>query len=31
LPLEHSAEAFQTVLDGQAGIRQVLLPLGREA
>jgi NADPH:quinone reductase-like Zn-dependent oxidoreductase len=27
-PLEQSAEAFQTVLDGQAGIRQVLLPTG---
>jgi NADPH:quinone reductase-like Zn-dependent oxidoreductase len=27
-PLEQSAEAYQTVLDGQAGIRQVLLPNG---
>ena len=27
-PLERSAEAYQTVLDGQAGVRQVLLPNG---
>jgi NADPH2:quinone reductase len=25
-PLENSAEAYQTVLDGSAGIKQVLLP-----
>ena len=27
-PLENSAEAYQTVLDGSAGIKQVLLPAG---
>jgi len=27
-PLEDSAEAYQTVLDGSAGIKQVLLPAG---
>ena len=27
-PLESSAEAYQTVLDGSAGIKQVLLPIG---
>jgi NADPH:quinone reductase-like Zn-dependent oxidoreductase len=27
-PLEDSAEAYQTVLDGSAGIKQVLLPIG---
>ncbi|MCW2560067.1 MAG: alcohol dehydrogenase zinc-binding protein [Mycobacterium sp.] len=27
-PLEKSAEAYQTVLDGSAGIKQVLLPIG---
>lgn len=27
-PLEKSAEAYQTVLDGSAGIKQVLLPTG---
>ena len=27
-PLEYSAEAYQTVLDGSAGIKQVLLPIG---
>jgi NADPH2:quinone reductase len=27
-PLENSAEAYQTVLDGSAGIKQVLLPTG---
>jgi hypothetical protein len=27
-PLGHSAEAYQTVLDGSAGIKQVLLPTG---
>ncbi len=27
-PLENSAEAYQTVLDGSAGIKQVLLPNG---
>ena len=27
-PLENSAEAYQTVLDGSAGIKQVLLPIG---
>jgi NADPH:quinone reductase-like Zn-dependent oxidoreductase len=27
-PLERSAEAYQTVLDGSAGIKQVLLPIG---
>jgi NADPH:quinone reductase-like Zn-dependent oxidoreductase len=27
-PLENSAEAYQTVLDGSAGIKQVLLPVG---
>ena len=30
-PLENSAEAYQTVLDGQAGIRQVLLTNGDRA
>jgi len=30
-PLEDSAEAYQTVLDGSAGIKQVLLPIGRGA
>jgi hypothetical protein len=25
-PLENSAEAYQTVIDGSAGIKQVLLP-----
>jgi hypothetical protein len=25
-PLEQSAEAYQTVIDGSAGIKQVLLP-----
>jgi NADPH:quinone reductase-like Zn-dependent oxidoreductase len=28
-PLENGAEAYQTVLDGSAGIKQVLLPIGR--
>jgi NADPH:quinone reductase-like Zn-dependent oxidoreductase len=28
-PLANSAEAYQTVLDGSAGIKQVLLPTGR--
>jgi hypothetical protein len=27
-PLEKSAEAYQTVIDGSAGIKQVLLPTG---
>ena len=27
-PLENSAEAYQTVLDGSDGIKQVLLPTG---
>ena len=27
-PLEYSAEAYQTVLDGSAGIKQVLVPIG---
>jgi hypothetical protein len=27
-PLSNSAEAYQTVLDGSAGIKQVLLPTG---
>jgi hypothetical protein len=27
-PLEKAAEAYQTVLDGSAGIKQVLLPAG---
>jgi NADPH:quinone reductase len=27
-PLEDSAEAYQTVLDGSAGIKQILLPVG---
>jgi NADPH:quinone reductase-like Zn-dependent oxidoreductase len=27
-PLENSVEAYQTVLDGSAGIKQVLLPIG---
>jgi len=27
-PLENSAEAYQTVLDGSAGIKQVLVPIG---
>jgi NADPH:quinone reductase-like Zn-dependent oxidoreductase len=30
-PLERSAEAYQAVLDGAAGIKQVLLPNGRVA
>lgn len=30
-PLENSAGAYQTVLDGSAGIKQVLLPAGGEA
>ncbi|HEX8854956.1 MAG TPA: zinc-binding alcohol dehydrogenase family protein [Thermoleophilaceae bacterium] len=30
-PLEKAAEAYQTVLDGSAGIKQVLLPAGRVA
>jgi NADPH:quinone reductase-like Zn-dependent oxidoreductase len=30
-PLEHSAEAYQTVIDGSAGIKQVLLPIGGAA
>jgi NADPH:quinone reductase-like Zn-dependent oxidoreductase len=30
-PLENSAAAYQTVLDGSAGIKQVLLPPGGEA
>jgi NADPH2:quinone reductase len=30
-PLEKSAEAYQTVLDGSAGIKQVLLPIGGAA
>jgi NADPH:quinone reductase-like Zn-dependent oxidoreductase len=30
-PLEKSAEAYQTVLDGSAGIKQVLLPVGGAA
>ena len=28
-PLENSAKAYQTVLDGSAGIKQVLVPTGR--
>lgn len=28
-PLEHSVDAYQTVLNGSAGIKQVLLPAGR--
>jgi hypothetical protein len=27
-PLENCAEAYQAVLDGSAGIKQVLLPIG---
>jgi NADPH:quinone reductase len=27
-PLQNSAEAYQTVIDGSAGIKQVLLPIG---
>ena len=27
-PLANSAEAYQTVLDGSAGIKQVLVPIG---
>jgi hypothetical protein len=30
-PLENSADAYQTVLDGSAGIKQVLLPIDRGA
>ena len=30
-PLKDCAEAYQTVLDGSAGIKQVLLPAGGEA
>jgi len=30
-PLEKSADAYQTVIDGSAGIKQVLLPIGGEA
>jgi len=30
-PLDDSAEAYQTVMDGSAGIKQVLLPIGDEA
>jgi NADPH2:quinone reductase len=30
-PLENSAEAYQTVLDGAGGIKQVLLPIGSGA
>jgi NADPH2:quinone reductase len=30
-PLEQSVDAYQTVLDGSAGIKQVLLPLGDRA
>jgi hypothetical protein len=30
-PLENSAEAYQAVLDGSAGIKQVLLPAGGAA
>ena len=30
-PLENSAEAYQTVQDGSAGIKQVLLPIGAAA
>ena len=30
-PIEKSAEAYQTVLDGSAGIKQVLLPAGARA
>jgi hypothetical protein len=30
-PLEKAAEAYQTVGDGSAGIKQVLLPTGGEA
>jgi len=30
-PLENSVEAYQTVLDGAAGIKQVLLPIGSGA
>jgi hypothetical protein len=26
-PLENSAEAYQTVQDGSAGVKQVLLPI----
>jgi hypothetical protein len=29
--LEESAEAYQTVLDGSAGIKQVLVPTNGEA
>ena len=30
-PLERSAEAYQTVIDGSDGIKQVLLPIGNRA
>jgi hypothetical protein len=30
-PLENSADAYQTVLDGSAGIKKVLLPTGGRA
>ena len=30
-PLGNSAEAYQTVIDGSAGIKQVLLPIGSVA
>jgi NADPH:quinone reductase-like Zn-dependent oxidoreductase len=30
-PLENSAEAYQTVMDGSGGIKQVLLPIGGAA
>jgi len=30
-PLEKSADAYQTVIEGSAGIKQVLLPIGGEA
>jgi NADPH2:quinone reductase len=30
-PLEKSAEAYQTVLDGSAGVKQVLVPIGAGA
>jgi NADPH:quinone reductase-like Zn-dependent oxidoreductase len=30
-PLERGAEAYQTVMDGSAGIKQVLVPIGSES
>lgn len=29
--LENSADAYQTVLDGSAGVKQVLVPVGGDA